>query len=189
MPNLPISQLPELTAITSNAEFAIAQAGTTYKIKAGLASSGNLHGSFHSEFNQSATSTTTEYSLSAETTDFSSGVSVVDGSKFTVSSGGTFNLQFSAVFQKTQGGSIEYVSIWLAKNGSNIPWTNTDVSMANNNEYVIAAWNFIEEMDAGDYLELKWRTSTLSMLCSFIGPQSNPTRPATPSVIVTLTQV
>lgn len=189
MPNLPISQLPELTAITSNAEFAVAQAGTTYRIKAGFASSGNLHGSFHSEMNQSASSVTTAYSLSAETTDFSSGVSVVDGCKFTVSSGGTFNFQFSAVFQKTQGGTIEFVSIWLAKNGSNIPWTNTDVSMANNNEYVIAAWNFVEEMNAGDYLELKWRTSTLNMICSFIGPQSNPTRPATPSVIVTLTQI
>ena len=189
MPNLPISQLPELTAITSNAEFAVAQAGTTYRVKAGFASSGNLHGSFHSEINQVATSTTTEYSLSAETTDYSSGVSVVDGCKFTVSSGGTFNFQFSAVFQKTQGGTIEFVSIWLAKNGSNVAWTNTDVSMANNNEYVIAAWNFVEEMNAGDFLELKWRTSTLNMICSFIGTQSNPTRPATPSVIVTLTQI
>ncbi len=106
MPNLPISLLPELTAITANAEFAVAQAGTTYRVKAGFASSGNLHGSFHSEINQSATSTTTAYSLSAETTDFSSGVSVVDGCKFTVSSGGTFNFQFSAVFEKTQGGTI-----------------------------------------------------------------------------------
>jgi hypothetical protein len=33
MPNLPISQLPELTAITQNAEFVIEEAGTTYKIK------------------------------------------------------------------------------------------------------------------------------------------------------------
>ena len=40
MANLPISQLPELTAITSNAEFAVAQGGTTYKIKAGFALSG-----------------------------------------------------------------------------------------------------------------------------------------------------
>ena len=189
MPNLPISQLPELTAITSNAEFAVAQAGTTYRIKAGFASSGNLHGSFHSEINQSASSITAAYSLSAETTDYSSGVSVVDGCKFTVSSGGTFNFQFSAVFQKTQGGTIEFVSIWLSKNGVNVPWTNTDVSMANNNEYVISAWNFVEEMNAGDFLELKWRTSTLNMICSFIGAQSNPTRPATPSVIVTLTQI
>lgn len=35
MANLPISQLPELLAsgLTSNAEFAVAQAGTTYKVK------------------------------------------------------------------------------------------------------------------------------------------------------------
>lgn len=33
MPNLPISQLPELTAVTSNAEFAVAQGGITYKVK------------------------------------------------------------------------------------------------------------------------------------------------------------
>lgn len=33
MPNLPISSLPELTAITANAEFAVAQGGVTYKIK------------------------------------------------------------------------------------------------------------------------------------------------------------
>lgn len=37
MPNLPISQLPELlsSAITANAEFAVAQGGTTYKVKQG----------------------------------------------------------------------------------------------------------------------------------------------------------
>lgn len=35
MPNLPISQLPELvaSALTSNAEFAVAQSGTTYRVK------------------------------------------------------------------------------------------------------------------------------------------------------------
>lgn len=35
MPNLPISQLPELaaSAVTVNAEFAVAQSGTTYKVK------------------------------------------------------------------------------------------------------------------------------------------------------------
>jgi hypothetical protein len=33
MPDLPISQLPELTAITSNAEYAVESSGTTYRIK------------------------------------------------------------------------------------------------------------------------------------------------------------
>ena len=33
MPDLPISSLPELTAITSNAEFVVEESGTTYKVK------------------------------------------------------------------------------------------------------------------------------------------------------------
>jgi len=33
MPDLPISSLPELTAMTSNAEFVVEQSGTTYKVK------------------------------------------------------------------------------------------------------------------------------------------------------------
>ena len=33
MPDLPISSLPELTAVTSNAEFVVEEAGTTYKVK------------------------------------------------------------------------------------------------------------------------------------------------------------
>ena len=33
MSSLPISQLPELTGLTDNAEFAVAQGGTTYKVK------------------------------------------------------------------------------------------------------------------------------------------------------------
>ena len=33
MPNQPISSLPELTAVTSNAEYVVEQSGTTYKIK------------------------------------------------------------------------------------------------------------------------------------------------------------
>lgn len=36
MPNLPISQLPEITTgLTSNAEFAVAQGGVTYRVKKG----------------------------------------------------------------------------------------------------------------------------------------------------------
>ena len=189
MPNLPISLLPELTAITSNAEFAVAQGGTTYKIKAGFASSGNLHGAFHSEITQSGSPADTAIVMSAETTDFSNGVTMSTDGKMTVASGGTYNLQFSSVFQKTQGGTIEFVSIWPRINGANVPWSNTDVSMANNNELIVAAWNFLFELNAGDYVELVWSTTTSQMLMVAIPPQSTPTRPGTPSVIMTLTQI
>lgn len=189
MPNLPISQLPELTAITSNAEFAVAQNGITYKVKAGFASSGNLHGAFHSEITQFSIPSDTELVMSAETTDFSNGVTLLDNSKFIVASAGTYNLQFSSVFKKVQGGTIEFISIWVKVNGNEVPWSNTDISMANNNELIVAAWNFLLELNGGDYVELVWSSTTDQMEMLAISPQVLPSRPGTPSVIITLTQI
>lgn len=65
MPNLPISQLPELTAMTANAEFAVAQNGTTYKVKnSTLAPFPTVYGLFSQTGNSVVVSgTTTESSL------------------------------------------------------------------------------------------------------------------------------
>ena len=189
MPNLPISQLPELTAITQNAEFAVAQSGTTYRVKAGNISSGIAYGSFLSSVAQSALTTTDAYSISADTTTLSNGVTVVDGSKFTVVSAGTYNLQFSVQIESTKGGSPETVDIWLSKNGTNVDYSNTQLSLNSNNGKTFAAWNFVESLDAGGYFELKWSASDNAIQLVTLGTQTNPTRPAVPSVIVTVTQI
>lgn len=67
MPNLPISQLPELTSgqLTQNAEFAVSQDGVTYKIKNGnLAPYPNVYGLFSQTGNSlTVSATTTETSL------------------------------------------------------------------------------------------------------------------------------
>lgn len=65
MPNLPISQLPELTAITANAEFAVAQGGVTYRVKnSTLAPFPTVYGLFSQTGNSVVVSgTTTESTL------------------------------------------------------------------------------------------------------------------------------
>lgn len=189
MPSLPISQLPELTSISPNAEFAVAQGGVTYKVKATNSASGGLHGAFHSEVTQYALTANNALVMSAATTDFSVGVSIDSSGKITVSSGGTYNLQFSSVFRKVQGGSIEYVSVWPRINGINVNWSNTDISMANNNELIVASWNFLFELNSGNYIELMWSSTTTQMEMVAISPQTSPTRPGTPSVIITVTQI
>ena len=189
MPNLPISQLPELTAITSNAEFAVAQGGVTYKVKSGNMSSGNLFLSAYHEISQSGFSPTVAYSISASTVADSNGISVVDGCKFTVSSGGTYNLQFSIQLNKLQGGSAEDIEIWLSKNGNDVPFSNTNITLANNNNLMVAAWNFVETMNAEDYLELKLNVTDTHVVLFAEGTKTSPTRPAIPSAIVTLTQI
>ena len=189
MPNLPISQLPEITATTSNAEYAVAQDGVTYRIKRGYMASGKLFGSFYQSQTQSGFTPDTIYALSASTTADNNGITVVDNTKFTVSSGGTFNLQFSAQLQKIQGGTTETIAIWLRVNGQDVPWSATDITLANNNELTVAAWNFVSQLNAGDYMELMWSTTDTHIIIYGLPERTGPVIPGLPSLIVTVVQI
>lgn len=189
MPNLPISQLPEITATTSNAEYVVAQDGVTYKIKRGYMASGKLFGSFYQEGTQSGFTQDTIYALSASSTADNAGITVVDNTKFTVASGGTFNLQFSAQLQKVQGGTSESITIWLRINGQDVPFSSTDLTFANNNILTVAAWNFVTPLNAGDYMELMWSTTDQHIVVYGLPERTAPTRPAVPSLIVTVVQI
>ena len=60
MPDLPISLLPELTAITQNAEFTVSQDGTTYRVKnSNLTPFPTVYGLFSQTANSTAVSATT----------------------------------------------------------------------------------------------------------------------------------
>jgi hypothetical protein len=65
MPDLPISSLPELTAMTSNAEFVVEQSGTTYKVKKTVLSPLTTAYGLYSQTGDSATvsATTVETSI------------------------------------------------------------------------------------------------------------------------------
>ena len=189
MPDLPISLLPELTAITQNAEFAVAQGGTTYRVKNENIITNRLWGSFISTVSQYVVSTTTAYSMSAATQTSGNGVIVSADTRFVVASAGTYNLQFSCQMESTGGGTTQTMDIWLAINGNNVANSNTQVVGNSNNGRSVAAWNFVEPLNAGDYMELKFRVSDVRLGFAYDGTQINPTRPAIPSVIVTVTQV
>jgi hypothetical protein len=188
MPNLPISQLPELTGITNNAEYAVAQDGVTYRVKNGNIHPPGLWGSFISTISQSAITSTLAYAMSAETGS-GNGVSVVDNSKFTVVSAGTYNIQFSAQIEDTGNASQKTIDIWLSINGTPVDNSNTQLQINSNNGKVVAAWNFVVEMTAGQYAQIMWTATASSVLLLYTATQTNPTRPAVPSVIVTVTQV
>ena len=50
---------------------------------------------------------------------------------------------------------------------------------------VNAAMNFFAELQAGDYVELKWRVSDTGVSIEQYGTSTSPTRPAVPSAIIT----
>jgi hypothetical protein len=126
------------------------------------------------------------------TTDIATGFSIVSGSRITVQNTGIYNLQFSAQLDNASN-TNEVVDIWLAVTGSNIPNSTTTVAInkaqAGNFGKLVAAWNYMIPLSASQYVELKWNTHDGNIILLATGSASNPDRPATPSVIATITQI
>lgn len=94
MPNLPISQLPELTEMTPNAEFAVAQGGVTYRVKnSTLAPFPTVYGLFSQTGNSVSVSATT-----VETTLIDGGVGTLSIPANGFSVGDSFRADFAGVF-------------------------------------------------------------------------------------------
>jgi hypothetical protein len=149
-------------------------------------------GAFWSTQDQTAANTTTAYAITLNNTDpDSSGVSVVSNSRLTFAYPGVYDIQFSAQADRISGSGTDTIEIWFRKNGTDIPDSNGVVTVSGSAAAAktIAAWNYMAELNANDYIELMWRTSDtrLELIADVAG--TSPTRPAIPSVIVTAAQV
>lgn len=147
------------------------------------------YGAFQDSTDQTAASTTAAYPVTFNTVDFSNGISVASNSRITAKSYGIYNVQFSLQFANTNN-QIEDIDIWFRKNGTNIDNSNSRFSIPNSHGgvdgHLIAALNFWVELAANDYVEIMWRTTNTSVSIQQIPTQTSPTRPATPSAIVTV---
>lgn len=148
------------------------------------------YGSFYDTTTQVAGSTASAYVMTLNTTDISNGVSIVSGSQVKFNNTGIYNIQFSAQLQRSNNGT-DTVEIWPGINGSYIPWSGgiVTISGAANANPVIAAWNYIISVSAGQYFSLYWRTSDTHVSIASSASSTNPTRPAIPSLILTAVQV
>jgi len=120
------------------------------------------------------------------------GITMTSGSRITFSSPGVYNIAFSAQISRSQGGSENEVSIWLRKNGVDVPETATDVSLFSNGSRLVAAWNFFAPVTCNgtcDYYQLVWSSDSDNTALLYDPPRDAPLRPAVPSVILTVNQV
>ena len=148
----------------------------------------SYYGNFLSTVTQSNAGATAANAITYNTTDLTRGVSIVSNSRIRITNGGVYNIQFSAQLQKTSGGD-DQVDIWLSKNGTNVPNSNTTVLLTSNPGYGVAAWNFLVNAASGDYYELYWSSADTTAVLHAASAGTNPTRPAIPSVILSVTQV
>jgi hypothetical protein len=100
--------------------------------------------------------TNASYSASFNTTDFAYGVSISGSNqdKIKVANSGVYNIQFSAQFDKTNSSNAT-VYVWLRKNGTDVPISNTGLTLGGGaNDSAVAAWNFFVSASANDYYQL-----------------------------------
>lgn len=153
---------------------------------------GNLaYGSFYSSVDQ--TDGGTGVAMACENTADFSGVTMADNgsgkkTRITFTNAGTYNIQFSAQLHNTGGGGAgNTVNIWFKLNGVNIADSDTKITVSSNNPYSVAAWNFVQTVTAGQYIEIFWLSDNANIILEHEDAGVN--TPAIPSIIITAQQI
>lgn len=143
------------------------------------------YGSFYDTTDQTAAAINTAYAMTFNSTDITNGVYIGSPtSRVYVDTVNLYNIQFSAQLINTAGGAHN-IWIWLRKNGTDVANSATTLRLQGNNTELVAAWNFLLSMDAGDYFELMWEVSDTSV--SLFHDVATAIHPDIPSVILTVT--
>jgi hypothetical protein len=138
-------------------------------------------------------SANTAYPFQYNTTDTSvtnGSVYVENNSRVYVKHTGIYNIQFSSQLRAVTNNPIDF-SVWFSMTGSNIMNSNTDytIEKVSGGGNIVAALNYLMPLSSGSYFEIYYSKTRTDGLVEAKGVQSTPTRPATPSVILTVTQI
>jgi hypothetical protein len=150
------------------------------------AEASGFYGSFYDTTTQTAAAINTGYAMKLNTTAESNQISVLNNSQVTFKNRGTYNVQFSAQFTQSSA-SDHFIWIWLRKNGSNVPYSASKISIKGSKGELVAAWNFVVSVLGGDYVEIMWAVEDTGI--SILAEAANAFAPAVPSVILTATSI
>lgn len=143
------------------------------------------YGAFHDSTTQTAALINTAYPIVFGATDISVGVTRgTPTSRIYVDRPGAYNFQFSMQLNKVSA-AAKKVWVWYRRNGVDAADSATEVTLAGSSAAIVAAWNFVLNMNAGDYFELVWSTDDTA--CQIVSVASVAPVPGIPSVILTVT--
>ena len=151
------------------------------------------YGEFFSAVTQTAANTTTAYAVTYSNTDLSNGVTLSNNSRLNVSYPGIYNIQYSLQLANNFTAPID-IDVWLRKNGTDIANSNSRFGLAQRKGagdpfHILGSLNMLQQLAAGDYIELYWRTSDVNGTIQYYAAGTSPTRPAIPSAIVSVSFV
>ena len=151
------------------------------------------YGAWQDSTTQSAASTTTAYPITFDTVDYESNIVLQSSSQLKVTYAGLYNIQFSLQLSNLDNATQD-VDVWFRVNGTNVPKSNSIFGLAPRKNasdpyHVIAAMNYYAQLAANDYVQIMWRASNTAITIKAQAAQTSPTRPTTPSAIVTMNYV
>jgi hypothetical protein len=158
-------------------------------IIAGLQATG-YWGAFWSDVDQTNAGATSTNFMTVNNSDPSNNAVEIGAtsSQIKVLNAGVYNFQFSAQVDKTDGGKDE-LQVWFAKNGLNIADSTRIFTMEGNPDKLTAVYNYIFHLEANDYIQIAWHSTDTAMFLHHDAVGVSPTRPETPSVIITVQQI
>lgn len=196
--NITDAKIASMQASKLTGNISVANGGTGVSTLTGMvrgngtgAFSQAAYGSFYDVTNQIAAAADSAFAMKLSNTDFASGISVQNDSQLRFLNAGVYNIQFSAQLDRNAGTAVQLVKIWLRKNGVNVPASATEIVISGgvSTAATVASWNFFQNLNAGDQVELMWSVSNPQVYIAYTPATSTPSRPAIPSLILTVNQV
>jgi len=151
----------------------------------------NPYGAFSDFTDQTATANTANL-VTLATTDFSNQVTI-SSSKITVQNAGIYDLQFSVQLESNSNAPQD-VFFWLKQNGVDIVGSTGKVGLPARKSpgdpfHDIKGWNYFLYMEATDYVEIYWSTTSVDVSIQTYAASGSPTKPSTASVVATMSFV
>jgi hypothetical protein len=151
------------------------------------------YGAFYSTQTQQVYGANTITPITLNNTYEAANVQIYGGagtsSRIQINSTGVFNIQFSAQINLASGTQTKVGDFWFRIDGTDVPFSNTKMSVNGKDFHSVIALNFVSTFTKGQYFELMMNSADSNFLLEGIGASTGPVRPATPSMIVSVTKV
>jgi len=151
------------------------------------------YGAFYSTQTQQVYGANTITPITLNNTYEAANVQIYGGagtsSRIQINSTGVFNIQFSAQINLASGTQPQEGDFWFRIDGSDVPFSNTKMSVTAKDFHSLIALNFVSRFTQGQYFELMMSSADSHFLIQGIGATTGPVRPATPSIIISVTKV
>ena len=137
-----------------------------------------------------ATASSTAKVIPFNITDEANGISITSSTRFTVTTSGLYNFQWSGQFVNTDTNPQD-AFIWIKKNGTDVALSMGQISVPNSHGgtdgHTIASWNYFVRLTAGQYIELYWANNNQNVILTGLPVQTF--GPAAAAVIATMNYI